>query len=733
MFRRQEERIIGAGLNLALPPDGLGQGEGVCFQNWRVDTAGSLRSRQDAIVTAYSFVGSSYCDQITRIANERYYLDSAAGKLFSQAGTGGATSVLASGLDANGTGLLGYQGFVWIMNRASGKQLRYTQGGSVDDWTPAAPGSAPTLGDSNAANHELVEGETYWYWVTFVRGDGYESNPSSRAEITIGGGNNTVTITRPNASGWTPTGWHVYRQGNTMSAPYRVTLTPILYATGTFDDPGSDDFTDAEVTRRGFALEDNHDPAPQCSGIGLHYERVVAWGSSTYPNRLYYTDTRKPWYFPNPDEVNGNWVDVGELDEIVTCTFHPGHIRIYCKRSVWRLRGDFSTGVLERTNADLGLIGRQAICSMSGTDYFQGQEGIYGFNGDTVRPISRAVAPLFRLGVAYSGGATPSAAINGDEAIRGLHCIAIKNGRLFFSYCSGSNTTPDSVLTCDLATETWASETAPGSTGWTAMLYEGQYSDLLGATTSMAGPLIYALEQSYGVTTKPLKYISAYRNQGTNDRVKRYADLRLSHSVARSVTNARSLTVKLKPNNGVSSDLTLGSISVATTGGGDERLETTLPIPSSSDYEGYEARNAAVLIEGSSEYETVIFDAAIHYYLEPRDALSYDTGPIDLERSWAKSLELLWLDINTTDTLTWKVYTDLPNSTMVQRATGTLNALSGRAAVPIDVTAGTIGRLVRVTLTSPGTFRLYGLRLRYRQIGTYLYAGQVWKTSRVRL
>ena len=728
MYRRESKAIPAGGLNLLLPNDALESKDSIALHNWRVDAGGVLRTRLNYSALSPAQPNAGYCHTIFRMGNERFYGTST--YLYKGA------SLLASGFEWDTTdprplSMAAYQGYLWCMNRL--KQGRYqVSSGTFDSWLPAAPG-APSLADSSVGSNELVEGFEYSYWVTWQTFDGQETNPNDpQVKITVGAGNNTVTITRPTStdSRITVAGkWNVYRIGNTLQNAYRVNQDPIPYSASTFVDTGRDFYSDTEVTRLGIELPQDHDDPPAAAGIaGPYYERLLAFNSAANPNRLWWTDALRPHYWPGSALVEGNHVDVGEeADPIVAVTLHPGHARIYKKRSVWRLRGNPDDGVLERTNAESGLIGARAIDSVGGLDYFQTQEGIAVSNGDTIKKLSTKLDPIFLSNaLLHDNGSYPTQAMNGDEAIRALHCLAVKNKRLYFSYAEGSSSVPNQMVCLHLDTGDAVTQKFTGYDAFTALYYEGQYSELVGTLDASAGKAA-ALEYNDGSTIDVL-WCSGYHNQGVRDRQKTYSDLVIEHSTLWGAPSNETLTVKAKFDAGTTADAALGSIVIASTAAsGPDRQRTTFKILTGSEL-GRTARDIAIRVEGSTTHDVVIYGADIHYFMEPRDALSFDSDETDCGEPRVKEFETIEVEIDATGTVSYDFRTDLPGGVLATRQTATIPATSGRQVVPITV-ALPVGKLMRFTLTATATFRLYAIRVKARPLPVYRdgAAGESWQ------
>lgn len=730
-YRLDTKPIPAGSLNLNLPNDLLPADDSIALHNWRMDASGVLRSRLSTLALSPAQPAVGYVHTIFRMGNDRFYGSSSA---LYKGTTSLATGFEWSTSDPRPFGMAAYNGYLWVMNR--GKQGRYNPASSNwETWLPDAPSSAPTGVQSTEPGGGLVEAITYSYYVTFMTADGQETNPSPVLEVEIASGKNAVTITRPNSSDARVTRWNLYRIGNTLDDVYRVNPTPNDYSDTTFLDDGWDGKSDDGVVRLGITMPLDHDAPPAAAGLaGPYFDSLLAFNSEDHPNWLWWTDPLKPHYWPGAALDEGNHAPVGEDDDpIVAITLHPGHARIYKRKSVWRLRGRPGTGVLEQTNAETGLVGARAIASVGGLDYFQAQEGIYVSNGDTVKKLTPKLDPIFSSNfVTNNNGAWPTSPMNGDEGVRSLHCLAVKNDRLYFSYADDAHTTPNILISIHLPTMRMGTQQNPAATtvdstaaaGYTALYYEGQYGELLGATSGIT----YALEYSNTDTAIPLKWTSSYQNQGTRDRQKTYADLTIDHSTVYGAT-LETLAVKAKFDAGTTSDLDLGNIVVANSGSGPARQRTTFRVPASGNEIGRTASNIAVQISGAVHNDVVLFGADVHFYLEPRDARTYDSGETDLGDPGVKEMETLEIDIRATGTVSYRVLTDLPGGVMTLRKSGTFPATNGRQVIPIPLDWA-VGKLVRVTLDTPAgaSFRTYDARLRHRTLGLYRdgAAGEVY-------
>jgi hypothetical protein len=706
-YKRLTDAIPSGGLNLLDPGDQLPGSDGIATLNWRPDQAGVLRSRLASQIIATYPAGYIH----TLFFADEHRFAGIDGDLYRD------VVDIDTGYDGFPLGMVSFQDFVWVMNQA--RQVRIDDTGAITPYlTASPPTAAPTLALAN--DGLLVIGQGYTYYVTFQSDDGQETNPFSGTAPTIipvagTPDQRTVIITRPVSTDPLVTFWNVYRIGDTLQDAYRVNFTPIAIATTTFTDDGVQN--DAALTGEDVPLQQDNDPPPPAKGlVGPYYSRLLAFNSIAHSNTLWWSKIDQPYAWPGADNDDGNHAPVGaEYEPINGVTLHPRQARIYKTKSVWRLAGDpggdFST--LEQTNADVGLTG--PICTSGVFDYFQSQEGIYKNNGDSIVKISGKLDRLFRGDFITLPGSYPMSPLNQDETIRSKNTIAVKNGRLYFSYAD--DTGPDVInsLVLNLDTGEWRND----SRGWSVLYYEGQFGELLGALANV----VHALEYPDHTIMTTLNFTTGYRNQGSTDRKKVYADIAIEHSCVRGQVADQTLDVIAYLDNGVTILAPIGTIQVGTiASGGAQRLRTVLPI--GTDGQGVEAANIAIRVNGSTNYDTSIFLIELHYYFKARDGETFDSDEMHLGYPGVvKGLDTLELDIDSVGDVIYTILTDLPGPLLASAKTATITATTGRRIVEIPITGDPVeGRLVRLLLTG-GSFRLYGARFRFRPYGVYRDGG----------
>lgn len=163
------------------------------------------------------------------------------------------------------------------------------------------------------------------------------------------------------------------------------------------------------------------------------------------------------------------------------------------------------------------------------------------------------------------------------------------------------------------------------------------------------------------------------------------------------------------------------------------RQKAMLPLTVNAATEQFvEGRLLQLVISGANAFR--LYDARIHarafgQYLQAAETSGgalWDTTDIDLGNPTAKQFREVDLDIWAYAPFTVTVYCDLPTNSMTAQFTQSQAATVGRTKVHIPLQQGAVpdnyifGRLVRVTVTSSGAFKLFGARIQHRPIGVYI-------------
>jgi hypothetical protein len=737
-YKREEQKIYPGGINYLAPPDQVADGDCLQLQNFRCDSAGKL-VQNFVVIPQITDEGAYNFDSLLRIKAERYY--GGAGGIW-KVGTRGAPDppgALEALYDGLPLGMIGFQNFAWIMNRATGRQRKIKHGTATPyNWTtetPTIPGAAGGAGGS------LPAGDTDYY-VTFTTADNHESNLSPVRAITVVAGTQTYTITRPAATEAIVSGWHVYRKSPALAVPYRVTVTPIAYATATFVDDGTGTKADAAIQELNEVHSGDHDPAPAATVMAdkPHNGRLLVANSAAHPNRVWYTPALEPWYFPgSANEQDGNWVDVGEDDAVLAITVKTGVTIFYKERSIWRCVGDIDDGKIEIVAPDMGTVGYRAVAATSMGDYFVGREGLGICTGDYARKFapSAKLDPLFRgltadiaYGISVSGI---------DPSYRNRCAIGHRNGRLWFSYTSKASATHRPDVTMLIDTASGRISTREG--GWSCFYDEGQGADFVGGQNGFIEALENPVFTDVVAWTMELGYHSRYEDQGHPGRLKTYQDIEIRHN-----TQDAPLTVKVFVNNGrlATDEVAIGTLQSTVETRSVFRLEypAGYSVVAKRGLPLDPAFNLAVRIDGDNKYGATlpveIFGPIIlHYFVEPRKARTFDSDETDLGVQEVKTIDQIELDIDNPDVAaTLQLYSDIPGGAMAARlgAGVTIATTTTRKAIIVPLSSPVDGRLLRTTLIITGTtptqgFLLYGVRLRVYRTGEYLdgtNTGEKW-------
>lgn len=593
---------------------------------------------------------------------------------------------------------------------------------------PAGTTFATATGTFTYAPPALPLGN-YNYWVTWVYANIGESNPSSStgvvtpatATVAAAGTKINISILAQSAAAIAAgaIGWNIYRQGPATPSPYRLNENTydLTGPSARFDE---DDYGDAVhvedddylINGLGIIMEGDHDPAPACRIVAnqLYNGRIVVANSADFPNRIWYTPALQPGFFRgsgNPQA--GDWVDIGtdRGDEILFIAVKVGYCTVYRRKSIWRVLGDFGdpNGRIDPIVPDLGVVGPRAVACTSQGDYFRGPEGIYKFNGDWAQKISQKLDPVFlgKQTETFGAGETPGQQVK--------CALGIRAGRLWVSYSGGGSFI-------------YHEETAR----WFASGYQaGAFLDI--GTSFLAAGVAYVvtLETGYsdGGTNSVLAYQSAYEDAGQPDHIKTWADLVLNHN-----TGGQTWTIRIRTNKGAAST---DFFDLNTTINSSSLTKQIIPLVYPPGYavsalagKPISAFNLSVRIIGAfplSGPAVIETPLLLHYYLEARLALVYDTDETDHGAPGVvKTVDMVEFDIDAPDGGVLQVYSDIPGGVMVARLPSgkPIAATSGRQAVRIVLDTPLDGKLLRYVATTAGNgFRVYGFRARITPIGVY--------------
>lgn len=565
-----------------------------------------------------------------------------------------------------------------------------------------------------------IDGEVSFY-VTFANNEDHESNPSEPSEPIVLK-RQSATITIPVSPDPQVDRRHIYRIGGGLnSPPYRVLTVYDNVATSCITTMGNEEAQRNNERMR----QDNGLPPPARGLVGPYLGRLIAFNSAAHPNRYWWTPVAQPhkWEDANdPDE--GSWEDLGEAnEEIVNVTAHKSSLWLYKAKSIWRLSGDAEASTPVQTNSNVGLAAERALVNAGGVDYFFGGLGIYQFNGDFEQMISEPIDPIFK-GDYVQLGNVDIPPLNQDYAqtcVMGLY-----HQRLFFSYPEPGKTSPSVTLECDLATKRWSHYRAGiGDGGFTALAYEGTGNQMLAAANVPGGARLFDMDGGSDDAGQPIGLIwqSPYLDQGAAETDKTYSDVVVEFVTARAGQSPSTLTVEAVFDNGAV--VPLGTIRSAT------RTKQSFLLNAG---EGIKAANFAIRVTGSATSTCRIYNAWVHWYIENREGLSFDTGVYQLAGGDAADTDQFEAELTTSALVNWKLLSDLPGGVLQQRLTNGIAQTAGRRVVPVAFTRQT-GRVGRLVFHSSGLFQMHKLRQRVRRIGTHIDGarGEAWRPLPFRL
>jgi hypothetical protein len=734
-YKLQTQKIIPGGLNFLAPGDQTAEGDCLDLSGWWSAAIGKLEQAPTFSLASIPTVMTPQ-DSLCQADGRLYY--GGEGNL-RQIGRNGEAPI---DRDYDGTplGMLSYQGFCWIMNRA---KQRKDDGTTVTDWTPAPPAAAPTLEDlghdgagaspavGNPPESGAAVAEQYAFYYTWQIAGVGETGPAPLGNITPAAGS-IIRIWQGSTPPANATGWNIYVKTPALATPYRLNEFTLDLTRLYVDYYGDDVHThsDAQLLSLGIILSFDNGNAPPARVIAnqTYNGRMVVANSDEHPSRIWFSPALQPAFFRGADNPNdGDWVDIGtdKGDEILAMIVHPTMLVIYRSKSIWRHVGDFNapSARIEPAVADMGTVGVRGVVSTSLGDYFIWQDGVYKFNGDWAQKLSAKVEPVFR------GRPTDNLATL-NTANRARCAIGSKNGRIWVSYPWGDGAGAASLI-YHVDTQRWFNDPL----GYRVFLDTG--TEFFGA-----GQGVYSLEKSYG-GGEILAYQSEYQDCGLPDHEKTWGDLVINHN-----TQGQTLTITIRTNKGadpLTDTFVLATIN--STQMGKQVIPLLYPV-------GYpvipnwllpvRSYSLSVRITGNGGTTPVTIDTPIllHYYLESRKGKTFDTGITSHGLDGVGTIDEVELDIDTSDGLAFPqgatklhIEADIPLG-MMTRQTGTgvpVPRTIGRQVLRLVLPTPIDGRRFRHRIFSDYTFQVYGYRVKMLPIGVYLDGSQLetWQTGAI--
>lgn len=148
-YKSEEIKILPGGMNLLAPGDQVSEGDCLDLTGFWPGAVGKLQQAPGFSYLTPAQLGSFF-DSLCQTSGRTYY---GGGGSLRQVGRGGAgETAIDTGYDGYPLGMIGYQGYLWIINRA---KQRKDNGTTVSNWTPAAP-ALPALSNTAVTSAALT-------------------------------------------------------------------------------------------------------------------------------------------------------------------------------------------------------------------------------------------------------------------------------------------------------------------------------------------------------------------------------------------------------------------------------------------------------------------------------------------------------------------------------------------------------------------------------------------------
>jgi hypothetical protein len=232
-----------------------------------------------------------------------------------------------------------------------------------------------------------------------------------------------------------------------------------------------------------------------------------------------------------------------------------------------------------------------------------------------------------------------------------------------------------------------------------------------------SGPLTF----ESGITHIPRAYAIALAALP----IKRFREITLEIETFNSNVTLNFLTDL--PGNQLTSQFTQ-TINTGTAG----RRFVRVPLPAGTSTE-IEGRMCQLQLSGSGSY--ILYDAAVEVlaigvYIEDYEGQGgalYDSREVDFGSAKVKEAREIEVDLQTdSGPVSISLFSDLPGFSMVQVFTQSVDTAGARQKVRVPLTESTapylypLGRMFQLMVASRVAFRLYGAKLKVRELGTYL-------------
>lgn len=130
--------------------------------------------------------------------------------------------------------------------------------------------------------------------------------------------------------------------------------------------------------------------------ITEYYNSIIVSGDPQEPSRVYVCEIGLPYMFEEEEEFNMEIfrVSANDGDEITGLIKFQGNLAIFKENSIHILYGENpDVFQLREVNPNLGCIAPYSIVNIYNNLYFLYRDGVYTFNGSTVKVISEKIQP----------------------------------------------------------------------------------------------------------------------------------------------------------------------------------------------------------------------------------------------------------------------------------------------------------------------------------------------------
>jgi hypothetical protein len=390
-------------------------------------------------------------------------------------------------------------------------------------------------------------------------------------------------------------------------------------------------------------------------------------------NRLYFSKRFLPESFPL-----SNYVEVSTLgDPIQAIAQYDGNLYIWTAMRVYLLLGSDETSYDPRQlQCPTGLAAVGSVARGEKGVYFLGSDGnLWRLQGATV------AVNLTHMGhYAFFHQVTYNAVPPLNQLARSTCVGCWFNNRYYFSYPTGTATTPNAMLFIDENTDTWWRD----SRGFRSLYYDRRSDAFFGGTTVAQVYLLESSPTDHG-TAVTWFVVTRDEDEGQGDQEKDLVQVAVD-----ALTNSLTLAVVAVRDYGSTPQVVLGTVTTST------RQEV---IVSGAAAGSPQAKAFGYLLSGSGPM--IVYRLFPHVLLLPTLLTTYDSLPTTLGWPGPKLLESLLLDLDLrTGTVHWELYAD---SALADA--GVLATL-GRQLAQL-LTAVHRGTTFQLFLRGTGTFLLY--------------------------